>query len=65
MCYKYCSSLNLNSEILCISLNTMTEFLSTGNIIEDKNLRIRDLDLQFVITNKSTTYSKIVLLPER
>ena len=53
MNYKYCSSLNLTNEIFSVNLNTLTEFLSSGNVIDGKNLKLRDLDLQFVITNTS------------
>lgn len=45
MNYKYLSALNLTNDVFSVNLNTLTEYLSTGSIIDGKNLKLRDLDL--------------------
>ena len=45
MNYKYYSSLNLSHDIFSVNLNTFTEYLNSGNIIDGQKLKLSNLDL--------------------
>ena len=47
MNYKYLSALNV-SDVFSVTLNTITDYLKCGNILDGKHLMLKDLDLIFI-----------------
>jgi len=45
MNYKYLSALNLANDVFSVNLNTFTEYISSGGILDGKYLKLKDLDL--------------------
>ncbi|EGR30607.1 leucine rich repeat protein, partial [Ichthyophthirius multifiliis] len=56
--YRYLSSYGSIMDVPCIQFNNFNDFINETQIIDNVNLKIRDLDFKFVVTNSSTKFKK-------
>lgn len=64
--YKNYSSYNPNADVWSISSNPITEFCQSSELLDNKTLKLSDLDLKFIATcSASLEYKGNLRNPER